>query len=389
MIPRILAPHLERLSGQYPVVTVTGPRQSGKTTLVRSVFAGREYVTLEAPEVRRFASTDPRRFLAQFPDGAILDEVQRVPELFSYIQGLVDDSGRPGLFILTGSAQFELLESITQSLAGRTAMVRLLPFSMPELGAAAVALPLDEWLYRGAYPRIHDRDLDPTEALSFYVSTYVERDVRQLLNIRDLTTFDRFLRLCAARTGQVLNLSNLGNDCGINHNTAQSWISILEASYLIHRVAPHFANPSKRQIKAPKIYFCDVGLAAYLLGITSPAQVAAHPLRGALFETFVVSELLKQRYNAVRQSNLYYFRDRTGNEVDLVIDQGSKVTPVEIKSGATFADDMLKGLRYYQNLVGERAQNPTLFYGGSSSHDTASGHVRSYRDLAHPPESLL
>jgi len=380
-IPRILQNDLIRLSKQYPVVTLTGPRQSGKTTIVKNIFPKKPYISLEDPDSRLIADTDPRRFLLRFPNGAVIDEIQRVPELMSYIQTIVDDSKKTGMFILTGSTQFELLKNISQSLAGRTALVKLLPFSHEEITDITSGFSLNRLLFTGFYPRIYDKKLKPSEALNFYVSTYIERDVRTLLNIKNLTQFETFLRLCAARSGQILNLSNLGNDCGINHNTASSWLSILEASYIIFRVRPHFNNFSKRLIKSPKIYFYDVGLVSYLLGIQEPSQIETHPLRGQIFETYVVSEVLKKRYNTVKDNNLYYFRDNIGNEIDLILDYSNKVFPIEIKSGTTFSSDMLKGLNYYKKLTTNFITAPALIYGGQKSFDYKDSSIISYNDL--------
>ncbi|MFH1394910.1 MAG: ATP-binding protein [Candidatus Omnitrophota bacterium] len=380
-IPRILKKDLIRLSKQYPVVTLTGPRQSGKTTLVKNIFPKKSYISLEDPDSRLIAENDPRRFFSRFPHGAIIDEIQRVPTLLSYIQTIVDNNNKTGMFILTGSAQFELLTNISQSLAGRTAIVKLLPFSHEEIKNITSNYGLNDILFTGFYPRIYDKKLNPSEALNFYVSTYLERDVRNLLNIKKLNQFETFLRLCAARTGQILNLSNLGNDCGINHNTASAWLSILEASYILFRVRPHFKNFSKRLIKSPKIYFYDVGLASYLLGIQQPSQIETHPLRGQLFETYIASELLKKRYNSVKENNLYYFRDNIGNEIDLVLDYGDKVLPIEIKSGMTFSDDMLKGLIFYNNLTKNFIAPPVLIYGGKKTFDYKNFSVTSYNNL--------
>ncbi|HNW27045.1 MAG TPA: ATP-binding protein [Spirochaetota bacterium] len=367
MIKRKISDKVLQLARQYPVVTITGPRQSGKTTLCKQIFRDRDYVSLEDLDEREFARSDPRGFLKRFPDGAVIDEVQRVPDLLSYIQTLVDEKGGAGHFILTGSHQFDLLGSVAQSLAGRTALVHLLPFSSEEIYPSKKGTPsLDETIYRGFYPRIHDRKLNPTEALSFYVSTYIERDLRNIINIKDLSVFETFLKLCAGRCGQIVNLSGIGNDCGINHATVKNWLSVLEASGIVRMLRPYFKNFNKRLIKSPKLYFLDTGLAAYLLGITTPAQVSTHPLRGALFECFVVSELLKMRFNAVKPDNLYFFRDNIGNEVDVIMDFGTTTQQVEIKSGMTVSEDSFKGLRYIISL-NKKAGNSYLVYGGEKS----------------------
>ncbi len=381
MINRIISDKVLRLAKQYPVVTITGPRQSGKTTLCRHIFRDREYVSLEDLDERDFARSDPRGFLNRFPEGAVIDEIQRVPDLLSYIQTRVDEKGGSGHYILTGSHQFDLLDSIAQSLAGRTALVNLLPFSAEEIYPSKKKTPsLEEMLYRGFYPRIHDRKLNPTEAMSFYVSTYIERDLRNIINIKDLSVFETFLKICAGRCGQVVNLSGIGNDCGINHSTVKNWLSVLEASGIVRMLHPYFKNFNKRLIKSPKLYFIDTGLAAYLLGITSPAQVSAHPLRGPLFECFAFSELLKMRFNAVKTDNLYYFRDNVGNEVDIIMDLGVSTQQVEIKSGMTFSDDFFKGLRYYTSL-NKNAGASHLVYGGDKSLIRDNINVIGWKDI--------
>ncbi|MFQ5787460.1 MAG: ATP-binding protein, partial [Thermodesulfobacteriota bacterium] len=333
MIERAVKKQVLRLTKQYPVVTITGPRQSGKTTLCQALFPDKPYVSLENPDNRRVAVKDPRQFLADFPDGVVLDEIQKAPELLSYIQGIVDEKKKEGMFIITGSQQFELMDSITQSLAGRTALVNLLPFSYEEIYSQKKRRPdINKLLFKGFYPRIFDKKLNPTEALAFYTSTYLERDVRSIIQVQDLSRFEMFLKICATQTGQILNLSHLSNECGIAVNTVKSWLSVLEASYIIFLLRPHHKNFRKRLIKSPKLYFIDVGLAAYLLDIQDETHVKNHPLRGFLFETFIVAEILKKRFNNIKTPNIYYFRDNVGNEVDVLIDMGSEVIPIEIKS---------------------------------------------------------
>ncbi len=319
--------------------------------------------------MREFAQEDPRGFLAGFRgDGAVLDEVQRTPDLFAYLQRLVDEDETPGRFVLTGSQQFGLHAKITQSLAGRVAMVTLLPFSLDELRAAdRLPVELDMLLFRGGYPPIHDRDLDPATWYANYVRTYLERDVRQLINVRDLIQFQRFLRLCAGRTGQLTNLSALGNEAGVSHNTAREWLSVLEASFVVHRLPPYHRNFNKRLIKTPKLHFLDVGLAAWLLGIEEAAQLATHPLRGALFETWTVGELLKGRFNRGRPSNLSFWRDRSGHEVDVLQEDGGRLNAIEVKSGATVTSDGLRGLRKWKEIAGDVSEKCTLVYGGKET----------------------
>ncbi|NDE74058.1 MAG: ATP-binding protein, partial [Betaproteobacteria bacterium] len=342
MITRQATATLLDLAQGYPALAVTGPRQAGKTTLAQSTFPDKPYVSLEDPDTRAFAQDDPRGFLARLPDGAILDEVQRCPPLFSYLQTRVDANRRMAEFVLTGSQQFGLLSTITQTLAGRVGLVQLLPFSMGELGSGPLPVPsLDELLWRGLYPPIHDRQLAPERWFANYVMTYVERDVRQLIEVKNLSLFQRFLKMCAARCGQLLNMTSLANDCGVTHKTIGAWLSVLEAGYLIFLLQPHHKNFGKRLVKTPKLYFHDTGLAAYLMGIQDANHLSIHPARGALFENLVISELLKQRFNQGLPSNLYFWRNNTGDEVDLLIEQGDFLVPVEIKSGQTFNADFL------------------------------------------------
>ncbi len=367
MIPRHAEKTLRELTQGYPIIGITGPRQSGKSTLARHIFADKPYVSLEDPDDYERAQDDPRGFLAAYPDGAVFDEAQRCPHLFSYLQGLVDADPRPGRFVLTGSQQFGLLAGVTQSLAGRIALVQLLPFSLHEcygLQAAQPAVSLDEVLFTGLYPPVHDRDLRPSIWYANYLQTYIERDVRQLINVRDLSVFQRFVRLCAGRIGQLLNLSNLAVDAGINASTARAWIAILEASYIVYLLQPHHQNFNKRLIKTPKLYFCDPGLAVYLLTIRDPAQLNAHAQRGALFETFVVGELLKAHYNQGEPAGLYFWRDRSGHEIDLLIQRSDGLQPLEIKSGQTLNRDFFKGLHRWLGLAGSAAVDPALIYGG-------------------------
>lgn len=365
MIPRQAEKTLRELARGYPIIGVTGPRQSGKSTLARHVFADKPYISLENPDDHERAQDDPRGFLAAYPDGAVFDEAQRCPHLFSYLQGLVDADPRPGRFVLTGSQQFGLLAGVTQSLAGRIALVQLLPFSLRECYRSATSL--DDVLFTGLYPPIHDRGLNPSIWYANYLQTYIERDVRQLVNVRDLSVFQRFVRLCAGRMGQLLNLSNLAADAGVNANTARAWISILEASYIVYLLQPHHQNFNKRLIKTPKLYFCDPGLAVYLLAIRDAAQLNAHAQRGALFETFIVGELLKARYNQGLPAELYFWRDRSGHEIDLLVQRGDGLQPIEIKSGQTLNRDFFKGLHRWLRLAGPAAVDPILVYGGSAA----------------------
>ncbi len=382
MIPRTLEPVLKDLTRQYPVVTVTGPRQSGKTTLCRAAFPEKSYVNLESPDVREFAQTDPKGFLASYPKGAVLDEIQRVPQLVSYIQPLVDERKEAGLYVLTGSQQFEVMTTINQSLAGRTALLKLLPLSMEELSEAGFVYETDQLLFTGFYPRIYDAGLDPTQALGDYVETYVERDIRQLTMVKDLSLFERFVRLCAGRIGQLLNLQSLGNDAGVSHTTARNWLTLLEAGYIVFLLQPWFSNVSKRQIKAPKLYFYDVGLASYFLGAEKEMHISRHPLRGNLFENLVIIEALKYRYHRGNRSNLRFWRDAKGNEVDLILEAGPYVVPVEIKAGATISGDFFKGLRTFAARHPDRSRSPALVYGGSERQTRSDSTVYRPWDVA-------
>jgi predicted AAA+ superfamily ATPase len=363
-------------------VAIAGPRQSGKTTLARAQFPDKPYASLENPDEREFALSDPRRFLDRFPDGAILDEVQRCPALFSWLQGVVDDRQRMGDFVLTGSSQFDLIAGIGQSLAGRVGRVELLPLAQSEMRQAG-CLPdtLDQLLLNGGYPAVYSRQLAPADWYGNYVSTYLERDVRQLLEIKDLALFQRFLKLCAARTGQLLNLSALGADCGITGVTARQWMSVLEASYLVTLVQPYHRNFGKRLVKTPKLYFLDTGLAAWLLGIRDVATMALHPQRGALFETWVVAEQVKQAFNLGETPGISFWRDRAGHEVDLIREDALRVYPTEIKSGATFATDWANALQKLKALAGEDVADPRIVYGGDASFERDGYHVVGWRDL--------
>ena len=369
MIPRTAETRVRELLSGFPIVTVTGPRQSGKTTLARAVMADRPYRSLEDPDVRALALDDPRGFLSQCPDGAVLDEVQRAPELFSYLQTHVDGDGRMGRFLLTGSQQFGLMSGVSQSLAGRSAFVELLPLSHAELVAAGQApSALDAMMFTGGYPALYDRPVSPRHWFPAYVTAYVERDVRQLLQVQDLDAFQRFVRLCAGRSGQFLNLSSLAADCGITHNTAKAWISVLEASYVLFLLRPHHANFNKRLIKSPKLYFHDTGLMCWLLGVQTPEQLVVHPLRGQVFETYVISELRKAFLNRGEPPLFYFWRDSNGNEVDLLIEWAGGLMPVEIKSGQTLNRDFFTGLERWTTLAGDMARSPTLIYGGEGEH---------------------
>jgi predicted AAA+ superfamily ATPase len=375
---------LHRLARGFPIVALTGPRQSGKTTLARAAFSDKPYVSLENPQEREFAETDPQRFLTRFAHGAVLDEVQRCPQLLSWLQGLVDERRVMGDFVLTGSAQFDLLAGITQSLAGRVGRVELLPLSAAELSAGGL-LPasLGQALLQGGYPALYDRPVSPADWFANYVASYVERDVRQLVAVRDLSTFQTFVRMCAARTGQLLNLASLGADCGISAVTARHWLTVLESSYVVTLLRPHHRNLGKRLVKTPKLYFLDSGLAAWLLGIQNAQALETHAARGALFETWVVSELLKQRFNAGRPSDLFFWRDHVGQEIDIVIDTAAGLVPLEIKSGSTFAADWADAMEKWGKLAeraGQAVLQPTLVYGGAAGFERQGLRVWSWTE---------
>lgn len=370
MIPRAAASTLQRLAQGFPVLVLTGPRQSGKTTLAKSVFSDKTYISLENPDERAFALQDPKRFLQRFPQGAVLDEVQRCPELLSWLQAWVDERGIMGDFVLTGSSQFDLMVGVTQTLAGRVGRVELLPLCADEMATSQKApADLNTALFQGCYPALYDRDVSPPDWFANYISTYIERDVWQLVAVRNLTQFQTFVKMCAARSGQLLNLTSLGADCGISSVTAKQWLSVLEASYIVSLLQPLHRNFGKRLVKAPKLYFCDVGLAAWLLGIRDATSLDTHAARGALFETYVVSELMKQRLNAGQPRDLYFWRDSAGNEVDVVIESAQGLQAIEIKSGSTFASDWTDGLKKWQKFAGDESIQPSLAYGGTDSHE--------------------
>ncbi len=349
------------------MVTLLGPRQSGKTTLIRAAFPEKLYVNMEDAENRDLAILDPKSFMEGFPEGAIFDEVQRVPHLLSYIQVKVDEMGCNGLFILTGSHQARLHSAVSQSLAGRTALLRLLPLSMQELRAAQIDDPLEEIILKGGYPRIYKENLPLTNAYSSYFQTYVERDIRQILQVKDVIQFERFIKLVAGRIGQLINYTSLAADVGVSSVTIKEWISVLEATYILVRLEPYFENFGKRVIKSPKLYFTDTGLACYLLGIDSVEQLKGDSLFRNVFENWVVMELMKARYNQAVDPRLYFFRDISGKEVDLLFQKGSELVPIEIKSGRTFSPAYLEGLHYFHQQAPKKAKGGVLIYRGEQS----------------------
>jgi len=380
MIQRNLESALRRLAASFPIVAVTGARQAGKTTLVKSVFSEHAYVTLEDPQERAFAEEDPKGFLSRFSAGAIFDEAQRWPDLFSHLQTLVDADRRAGRFILTGSQHFGLLAGISQSLAGRVGMTRLLPLSLSEVPTTMLQ-SRDAMLLRGGYPGLYETSVEITDWMSSYVATYVERDVRQILDVKDLAVFQKFLKLCAGRTGQVLNLSTLAGEVGISHTTARSWISVLESSDLIHLLPAYHQNFGKRVIKSPKLYFHDVGLACWLLGIRSAEILETHPARGSLFETLIVEEFLKARFNAGQPADLYFWRDASGREADLVYETPKGLQSVEIKSGQTVTSDYIAATHRAALPASSTALPPLLIYGGTESYERSGIRVLNWTGL--------
>ena len=386
MIPRTLETKMRELAGYYPAVLVTGPRQSGKTTLCRMAYPDKRYVSLEALDIRDFAHSDPRGFLAEYAGGAIIDEIQHAPELFTYLQSDIDARPDPGRFILTGSQHFGLSQSISQSLAGRCGILVLLPPSLEELRAFPTA-PADLFslLWQGAYPRIYDRGIPASQWLADYTATYVQRDVRQVINVSDLQAFSGFLKLCAGRTAQEINLSKLGSDSGVSHNTARSWLSVMETSYIIHRLPAWHTNIRKQVVKAPKLHFFDSGLVCYLLGIREPKQLRLHPLRGAIFESWVVSEIYKSFVHSGLQPSLFHYREARGPEIDLLIERGEELELVEIKSGATTSSDFFKNLkRFSDRMKGAGKKRPLrshVVYGGEDSQKRSDAQVLSWRHI--------
>lgn len=382
MITRESAQLAQTLAHEFKIVAIIGPRQSGKTTLSQAVFGDKPYVSLEEPDQRQFAQEDPRRFLSLYPEGAIIDEAQRCPDLFSYLQGVVDARSETGQFILTGSQHFGLLERISQSLAGRVGFLRLLPFSLAELQEGGWQPEcLDHLIFKGGYPPVYDLPAAPERWYNAYITTYIERDVRQLLNVRDLGAFQRFVALCAGHCGQLFNASRLGADVGVTYNTIRAWVDLLEASFILFRLRPHHRNFRKRLVKNPKLYFYDTGLACRLLGIEAPEQLAMHPMRGALFENWVVSELLKGRSNRGKSDNLFFWRNHVGQEIDVVVEHGQRLLPVEIKSGSTVAPDWFDGLQRWCDLAGDVAETPYLVYGGDQQQGRDDIAVLPWREI--------
>jgi len=380
LLTRKLEVIIQAASQKYAVISLLGPRQSGKTTLVKKVFKNYTYLNFEDPELRQYASTDPKGFMLQYKGPMIIDEAQYVPEIFSYIQIAVDNNPQKGQYILTGSHNFLLLEYISQSLAGRIAIFNLLPFSIEELKSTKFFKDnYEDYLYNGFYPRIYNDGLEAGEWLKNYIQTYVERDVRKIINIGDLAKFQQFLKLCAGRTGQLVNFSEIGNELGLSYHTVQTWLSILEASFIVFRLPPYYKNFNKRIIKSHKLYFYDTGLAAYLLGIKKAEDVMFHFAKGALFENLIIAELIKFKVNSGQSTELWFWRDSTGNEVDCILEDNQKIKAIEIKSGKTIASDFFKGLDYFNHLHSDTQSY--IIYGGSQIQNRSSSKIVSWKDI--------
>lgn len=384
MIKRQLKRKLIDLAKSYPVLALTGPRQSGKTTLVKEVFSEtHKYVNLENLDMKEFAKSDPRAFLEEYGEGTIIDEAQNAPDLFSYIQTYVDERKKAAQFILTGSQNFLLHAQISQSLAGRVAILNLLPLSISEImDHNFIVVSLEDLLFSGFYPRVVCNKLDPTTWYANYFKTYIERDVRSMQNIQDLGTFQTFIKMCAARAGQLLDLTSLGNDCGISHTTARGWINILEASFILFRLQPHYKNFNKRLVKSPKLFFYDTGLLCYLLNIDSAKLLNTHYLRGGIFESFVISELIKNRLNANKDPSIYFWRDHQGHEIDCIIEEGEKLVPIEIKSSKTINSSFFSSLNYWSELAKECSKKGFLVYAGEQGQNRSQAEVLSWKKIS-------
>mgnify|MGYP005819785909 CR=1 FL=1 len=383
MIKRTLASKMVSLAQKFQVITLTGPRQSGKTTLVRATFPDLPYVSLEEPDIRQIALADPRGFLSNYPHGAILDEIQNTPDLFSYLQRIVDENHSIH-FILTGSSNFLLMEKISQTLAGRTAVLHLLPLSFTEL--EPLTGPYESMIFKGQYPRIYDRDIPPTDFYPSYIQTYVDRDVRLIRNISDMNAFIQFTQLCAGRIGQPLNYASLATDAGISPNTSKSWLSILESSYILYRLQPYHRNFNKRLVKSPKLYFYDTGVACSLLGIREQEQVNLHYMKGSLFENLILNEFIKRSFNRGENRQPYYWKDSHGKEIDCLLANGERLTAVEIKSGKTMSTSYFDTLNYWQSLAASPENQAYVVYGGEQSLQTSAGTLISWQNLDRIPD---
>ncbi len=382
MIARQIISSINELKDKYPIIALTGPRQSGKTTLLKSLFTDYHYISLEDPNVRDFAQNDPKGFLKNYDEKVIFDEVQRVPHLFSYLQSVVDASGKMGQFVLSGSQNFHLLQQITQSLAGRVALFKLLPFDFQELKAAQL-LPqnYEEIIVKGQYPAIFDRNIPSSAFYANYLQTYIEKDVTTLLNIKDIRTFRNFLGLCASRVGQLLNLNSIANECGISQPTAKAWLSILESSYIVFPLTPFYQNFSKRIVKTPKLYFYDTGLVCYLLGIKDAKTLTTHALKGSLFENLILSEFQKQNHHKNLHQEFYFWRDTNGNEIDLLVPNVAQFDIFEIKSSQTILTEHFKGLDYFESLAPDKVISKTVIYGGTENQIRTKGFIKPWYSI--------
>ncbi|ALO14084.1 hypothetical protein L21SP5_00405 [Salinivirga cyanobacteriivorans] len=382
IISRQIEAEIKNALRNFPVVIITGARQTGKTTVAKQVVQ-KPYYNLESPDTRELAINDPRTFLNKIKDtGAIIDEFQRAPDLASYIQEIVDKKGENGMFLLTGSNNFLLMEKVSQSLAGRAAILKLMPFSYPEIQHFYPQINTDELIYKGFYPAIHSKNLNPTKTYSYYYQTYIERDVRQLINVKDINLFQRFMKLCAGRTGQLLNYDQLAGETGVSNKVVKNWISVLEASYILHLLPPYFENIKKRIIKSPKLYFYDVGFAAYLLNIENVSHVETHPLRGQLFENIVINEYLKYRYNIGMEANAFFYRDNHKNEVDLLVQTGNKLGLIEIKSAATYHTNFRKNVDWLEKQIIDKEVNKTIVYDGEQEWESDELAIINFRSFA-------
>ncbi len=380
-VKRTIESSIKYYAKKYPVLAVTGPRQSGKTTMLKTMFPKYTYISLENPDLREFATTDPNGFFKYYSGNLILDEIQQTPALFSYIQTLVDASGKMGQFILSGSQNFHLMQHITQSLAGRVALFKLLPFDFEELQQANL-LPdnYEEILVKGSYPAIFDRALSSKVFYANYLQTYVEKDLKQLIDVRDLRQFRNFISLCAARSGQLVNLNSLGNECGISQPTAKAWLSVLESSYIVFLLQPYHVNFNKRIVKTPKLYFYDTGLLCHLLKITNPQSIQLHPLKGSLFENLIVAEAFKQNDHKYLHADFCFWRDASGNEVDLLVEHNDKLSIVEIKASSTIKNEHFKGLNYFGALEGSNVKSKNLIYTGALNQKRSQLNVVSWKE---------
>lgn len=380
MVRRLIENKILEMATKYPIIAITGPRQAGKTTLCKQIFHQYHYVSLETPDILEFALKDPRGFLNQYPKNVIIDEIQNAPELFSYIQSIVDESNLTGQFILTGSQNFLMLEKITQSLAGRVYIYHLLPFSQQEI-KSNYQITLHENILKGGYPRIYDKDIQPEDYFPSYIQTYIERDVRSIFNIKDLPNFISFIKICAARIGQLFNASSIANELGVDHKTIQNWLNLLETSFIIYRLQPWHVNFNKRIVKTPKIYFYDTGLVCHLLGIKKETDIDLHFIKGAIFENYIITEVIKQTWNKGKSLNHYFWRDNNGSEIDLLIDKGINLTLIEIKSAQTIKQDFFKHLSKIEKLAINYITDKNIIYGGAENRKQYETNILTWDNL--------